>query len=68
MNSDYEEWNRIYRKHSVEALPWELGRPRKVLVDLIEKGQIKKGKTLDTCCGAGTNTLYLAKKVSKLLE
>jgi ubiquinone/menaquinone biosynthesis C-methylase UbiE len=62
MNSDYEKWNRIYRNHSVEALPWELGKPRKVLVDLIEKGQIKKGKTLDTCCGAGTNTLYLAKK------
>jgi ubiquinone/menaquinone biosynthesis C-methylase UbiE len=62
VNSDYEEWDRIYRNHPVEALPWELGRPRKVLVDLIEKGQIKKGKALDICCGAGTNTLYLAEK------
>jgi len=62
MGSDYEEWDQIYRRYSLEALPWELGRPRKVLVDLVEKGLIKKGKALDICCGAGTNALYLAKK------
>lgn len=31
-------------------------------MELIEKGVIPKGKTLDICCGAGTNALYLAKK------
>jgi ubiquinone/menaquinone biosynthesis C-methylase UbiE len=68
MDSDYEEWDQIYRRYPPEALPWELGRPRKVLVDLVEKGLIKKGKALDICCGAGTNGLYLTKKAFKSLE
>ncbi len=62
MDSDYEDWDRIYRKYPLEVLPWELGKPRKVLVELVEKGVIPKGKALDICCGAGTNALYLAKK------
>lgn len=62
MNSSYDEWDQIYRKHPLESLPWELGKPRKMLVNLVEKGIIKKGKVLDICCGAGTNTVYLAKK------
>jgi len=62
MDSDYEEWDRVYRRYPLEALPWELGSPRKVLVELVEKGLIKRGKALDICCGAGTNALYLAEK------
>lgn len=62
MDSDYEEWDQIYRRYPLEALPWELSRPRKVLVELVEKGLIKKGNALDICCGAGTNALYLAEK------
>jgi ubiquinone/menaquinone biosynthesis C-methylase UbiE len=62
MNSAYEEWDEIYRKYPLETLPWELGRPRKIIVELVEKGVIEKGKALDICCGAGTNTVYLARK------
>jgi len=62
MSSNYEEWNEIYRKYPLESLGWELGRPRPILVEFVEKGLIKKGKALDICCGAGTNTVYLAKK------
>jgi ubiquinone/menaquinone biosynthesis C-methylase UbiE len=62
MDSYYEEWDKIYRRYPLETLPWELGKPRKVLVELVEKGLIKKGKALDLCCGAGTNALYLTKK------
>ena len=62
MSSDYEEWDEIYKKNPLEALPWELGRPRQALVGLVETGVIKKGKALDTCCGVGTNAIYLAKK------
>jgi len=62
LNSDYEEWDQIYRRYPLTALPWELGRPRKVPVELVEKGAMKKGKALDLCCGAGTNTVYLAEK------
>ncbi len=39
---------------------WELGKPRPILVEFVEKGLIIKGKTLDLCCGVGTNMIYLA--------
>jgi len=61
-NSNYRDWDRVYREYPLEELPWELGRPRKNLVDLVESGQIKLGKALDICCGAGTNPIYLAQK------
>lgn len=62
MSSQYQRWDEVYRKHPPEALPWELGRPREVLVDLIETGKVKPGKALDICCGMGTNALYMAEK------
>lgn len=43
-------------------MPWELGKPRKSLVELVESEKIKPCKTLDLCCGAGTNPQYLAKQ------
>jgi len=46
----------------LEELPWELGRPRKVLVELFESNKVRKSKTLNICCGAGTNTVYIASK------
>jgi 2-polyprenyl-3-methyl-5-hydroxy-6-metoxy-1,4-benzoquinol methylase len=46
----------------LEALPWKLSRSRKILVDLLESRRIRKGKTLNLCCGAGSNTVYLAQK------
>jgi ubiquinone/menaquinone biosynthesis C-methylase UbiE len=60
MGSNYDEWDQIYRKYPLKSLGWELGRPRPILVEFVEKGFIKKGKALDICCGAGTNTVYLA--------
>lgn len=62
MSSDYKEWDQIYRKYPLESLGWELGKPRPILVEFVEKGLVRKGKTLDICCGAGTNTVYLAEK------
>ncbi|UCD96300.1 MAG: class I SAM-dependent methyltransferase [Candidatus Bathyarchaeota archaeon] len=52
-------WDRIY--HHPENLPWELGQPRNVLMKLVESRRLVPGKTLDVCCGVGTNTVYLAK-------
>ena len=60
--SSYENWDRTYSKRPLEALPWELGRPRKSLVELVEKKLIKPGKALDLCCGVGTHAIYLTKK------
>jgi ubiquinone/menaquinone biosynthesis C-methylase UbiE len=62
MSSNGEEWERIYRNYPLDELGWELGKPRPILVEFVEKSLVKKGKTLDICCGAGTNTVYLAKK------
>ena len=60
MCSNYSEWDEYYSKYPVEELGWELGKPRPILVEHVEKGLIPKGKALDTCCGAGTNPVYLA--------
>ena len=62
MGSANNEWDEIYRKYPLEELGWELGKPRPILVEFVEKGFVKKGKALDLCCGAGTNTVYLAAK------
>ncbi len=61
MNSNDNKWEQIYRTYSPSELGWELGKPRPILIEFIEKGLIHKGKALDICCGAGTNTVYLAK-------
>jgi SAM-dependent methyltransferase len=60
--SDYDEWEEIYGRHPLEELPWERGKPREALVEVVEAGLVAPGKALDTCCGAGTNDIYLARK------
>jgi ubiquinone/menaquinone biosynthesis C-methylase UbiE len=60
MVSDNNEWDQIYQKYPLEELGWELGKPRPILREYVEKDVLKKGKALDICCGAGTNTVYLA--------
>jgi len=62
MKNAYQDWDRVYREYPLEELPWELGRPREVLVRIIESGKVKPGNALDICCGAGTNTVYMAQK------
>jgi SAM-dependent methyltransferase len=62
MCSDYAEWDEYYRKYPLEELGWELGKPRPILVEYSEAGLIPRGRALDTCCGAGTNPIYLAQK------
>ncbi len=53
-------WDHIYHRYPPKSLPWELGKPRKVLLKLLDSGKVKPCKTLDLCCGAGTNPVYLA--------
>ncbi len=55
-------WDRIYHRYWPESLPWELGKPRRVLVELADSGRVALGKALDLCCGAGTNPIFMAKK------
>ncbi len=60
--SNYLDWDQFYRDYPLEELGWELGKPRPILVEFMEKRLLPKGKALDLCCGAGTNTVYLAQK------
>jgi ubiquinone/menaquinone biosynthesis C-methylase UbiE len=53
-------WDRIYHRHQPKSLPWELGKPRRVLRELVGSGRVAPGNALDLCCGAGTNPIYLA--------
>ncbi len=55
-------WNEIYHRYRPQSLPWELGRPRRILIELVESGGVATGKALDLCCGAGTNPVYMAMK------
>jgi ubiquinone/menaquinone biosynthesis C-methylase UbiE len=57
----HDEWREVYKRYPASRLPWELGRPRGVLVDLVEGGTVPGQMVLDMCCGAGSNTLYLAR-------
>ena len=63
---NYEQWEEVYRRGGEGPYPWDLGRPRDFLVQLVEKGMIKGDRALDTCCGLGTNGLYLAGKGFKV--
>lgn len=64
---EYGSWEQIYREYAPESLPWELGEPRPVLVDLIQSRKVvPAGKALDSCCGLGTNTMYLARLAFRL--
>jgi SAM-dependent methyltransferase len=60
VSPDDNEWEQIYRNYPFNKLGWELGKPRPILVEYVEKKLVRKGKALDICCGAGTNTVYLA--------
>ena len=58
--SDYSEWEKYYQEYPLDELGWELGKPRPILVEYLQKGLLPNGgKALDLCCGAGTNTIYL---------
>ena len=61
-HSSYRDWDEVYRDYPAEVLPWELGKPRKNLTDLVENGGIQPGSALDLCCGLGTNTVYMGQK------
>lgn len=52
----------VYQDYPAEALPWELSKPRKTLIDLIESGRILPGSALDIRCGVGTNAVNMAEK------
>jgi SAM-dependent methyltransferase len=55
-----KEMNDIYSKTPPDEIPWNIKTPPKVLVDLVESGDVPPCKTLDLGCGAGNYAIYLA--------
>ena len=57
-----EHWDSAYRSVHYTNLPWETIEPEEELVKHVTEKRIKKGKALEVCCGAGTQSIFLAKK------
>ncbi len=55
------DWAERYNDTPLNEIPWELGRPKDVVVELMESGLISKGsRVLDIGCGAGSNTVFIS--------
>src|SRR5690349_23309462 len=50
-------WNERYAGGST---PWDSGKPDSNLVEAVQAGLVKPGRTLEVGCGTGTNALFLA--------
>jgi len=52
--------NSLYRDNPLEAIPWNLEQPPRILTDLIDAGRIKPCEAVDLGCGAGNYAVWLA--------
>ena len=50
-------WEEVYRS----SPPWDIKRPQPAIVQLVQSGDLKPGRTLDVGSGAGENAIFLAK-------
>ena len=57
-----KHFNDIYKEITPEEIPWNNEQPPELLVELVESGQVKAGKTLDLGCGLGNYAIWLAGK------
>ena len=53
-------WNERYA--AGEPLPWDTGTPDPQLVEMIESGAVRPGRTLEIGCGTGTNAIFLVQR------
>src|SRR5437667_11500107 len=47
--------------------PWDIGRPQPAFVELVQAGELNKGRVLDFGCGTGENALYLAEETFSVI-
>lgn len=60
LGSIRDQMERIYSETPPADIPWNIELPPKVLVELIEAGQVQPCKAIDLGCGAGNYGIYLA--------
>lgn len=58
------DWNEYY---AANELPWDTGEPDPHLIELVERGTITPGRTLEVGCGTGTNAVWLASRGFEVL-
>jgi cyclopropane fatty-acyl-phospholipid synthase-like methyltransferase len=52
----------IYAKTPLQDIPWDVTTPPAALVQLVEGAQVAPGRAVDFGCGAGNNSIYLARQ------
>lgn len=52
----------IYKNVPLEEIPWNIETPPRLLVELIDSGNVKPCKAIDLGCGAGNYAIYLASR------
>ena len=60
LGSIRDQMEQIYRQMQPADIPWNNETPPKVLVELIEAGQVQPCKAIDLGCGTGHCAIYLA--------
>ena len=61
---EIENWDKLYKK---SVIPWDSGKEEDLLRNLVKKGKLKKGLTLDTGCGQGADIIYLRENGFKVI-
>lgn len=54
------EIDEIYRKVSLEKIPWNIETPPDVLTRLVTRGKVRPCRAIDLGCGAGNYAIWLA--------
>jgi SAM-dependent methyltransferase len=57
-----EQIEHIYRNAPPEKIPWNIKKPPKELVKLVESGKVTPCRTVDLGCGAGNYAIWFAKQ------
>jgi len=55
-----DRMNALYRDNPLEAIPWNLEQPPRILTELVSTERVKPCEAVDLGCGAGNYVIWLA--------